>query len=98
MFQGSRKKSRIFYGQADRKRLPSPPPSSYGQLYVKFLCVFFFILDYDFMCSEMDFTPEKLFSSNYKNSQVMMTMKMIMRTSPLLSTEHLTPPTMVGPG
>ena len=50
------------------------------------------------MCSELDFAPEKLFSSNYKNSQVMMTMIMIMRTSPLLSTEHLTPPTMVGPG
>ena len=28
----------------------------------------FFILDYDSMCSEMDFTPEKSFSSNYKNS------------------------------
>ena len=25
-------------------------------------------LDYDCMCSEMDFTPEKSFSSNYKNS------------------------------
>ena len=29
---------------------------------------------------------------------MMMTMIMIMKTSPLLSTEHLTPPTMVGPG
>ena len=38
-----------------------------------FLCVFFFILDYNSMCSEMDFTPEKLFSSNYKNSQLLLT-------------------------
>ena len=32
-----------------------------------------FILDYDSMCSEMDFTPEKSFSSNYKNSQLLLT-------------------------
>ena len=31
----------------------------------------FFILDYDSMCSEMDFTPEKSFSSNYKNFQLL---------------------------
>ena len=30
-------------------------------------------LDYDCMCSEMDFTPEKSFSSNYKNSQLLLT-------------------------
>ena len=33
----------------------------------------FFILDYDSMCSEMDFTPEKSFSSNYKNFQLLLT-------------------------
>ena len=31
------------------------------------------ILDYDSMCSKMDFTPEKSFSSNYKNSQLLLT-------------------------
>ena len=37
---GRRQKKRIFYGQADRKRLPHPP--SYGQLFVKFFwCVFY---------------------------------------------------------
>ena len=44
---------------------PLPPP-----LTVSFLWNFFgvlFILEHDSMCSEMDFTPEKLFSSNYKN-------------------------------
>ena len=35
--------------------------------------VCFFILHYDSMCSEIDFTPEKLFSSNYKNSQLLLT-------------------------
>ena len=44
--------------------------NAYGQLFVKFFGVFF-ILDYDSMCSEMDFTPEKSFSSNYKNSQLL---------------------------
>ena len=39
---------------------------------MKILCVCFFILDYDSMCSEMDFTPEKSFSSNYKNSQLLL--------------------------
>ena len=34
------------------------PPPPYGQLCVNFLGVFF-ILDYDFMCSETDFTQEK---------------------------------------
>ena len=48
-------KKRIFYGQADRKH--SPPP--YGQLFVKFFWGVFFILDYDSMCSETDFTQEK---------------------------------------
>ena len=63
------KKNRIFYGQADRKRLPHPP------LKVSFLWIFWcvFILEYDSMCSEMDFTPEKSFSSNYKNSQLLLT-------------------------
>ena len=44
-------KKRIFYGQTDRKG--SPP--LYSQLFVNFFGVFF-ILDYDSMCSEMDFT------------------------------------------
>ena len=44
-------KKRTFYGEADRK---GPPP--YGQLFVIFL-VCFFILDYNSICSEMDFTP-----------------------------------------
>ena len=49
-----------------------PPPSPYGQHFVQnFLGVF--ILDYDSMCSEMDFTPEKSISSNYKNSQLLLT-------------------------
>ena len=60
--KGRRQKKRIFYGQADRKR----------SAFYEFLCVFFF-LDYDSMCSEMDFTPEKSFSSNYKNSQLLLT-------------------------
>ena len=47
-----------------------PPP--YGQLFVKFFGVFF-ILDYDSLYSEMDLTPEKSFSSNYKNSQLLLT-------------------------
>ena len=57
------KNKRIFYGQADRKRT------------VSFLWIIFgvfFILDYDCMCSEMDFTPEKAFSSNYKISQLLL--------------------------
>ena len=63
----SSKKRGTFYGQAHRK---NPP------LTVSFLWIFFgvfFILDYDSMCSEMDFTPEKSFSSNYKNSQLLLT-------------------------
>ena len=45
-------KKRIFYGQADRQRLPPHPPTPtptppYGQLFVNFFDVFF-ILDYDF--------------------------------------------------
>ena len=68
--KGSRQKKRIFYGQADRKRLPLPPLRS---AFCEFFCVCFFILDYDSMCSEMDFTPEKSFSSNYKNSQLLLT-------------------------
>ena len=51
------RKKRIFYGQADCKRLPHPPP--YGQLFVKFYFGVFFILDYDSMCSDADFTQEK---------------------------------------
>ena len=60
------KKQRIFYGQADRKRLtpPGPPP-----LTVSFFGVLL-TLYYDCMCSEMDFTPEK---SNYKSSQLLLT-------------------------
>ena len=41
-----------------------------------FFCVCDFylrILGYDSMCSEMDFTPEKLFKSNYENSQPLLT-------------------------
>ena len=40
---------------------------------LKFVCVCVFILDYDSMYSEMDLTPEKSFSSNYKNSQLLLT-------------------------
>ena len=47
---------------------PRPP---YGQLFVIFLGVLL-TLYYDYMCSEMDFTPEKSFSSNYKNSQLLL--------------------------
>ena len=56
------KKQRIFYGQADRKRLTPP-------LTVSFFGVLL-TLYYDCMCSEMDFTPEK---SNYKSSQLLLT-------------------------
>ena len=55
--KGRRQKKRIFYGQSGSNR---------------FWC-FFFILHYDSMCSEMDFAPEKSFSSNYKNSQFLHT-------------------------
>ena len=48
-----------------------PPSLSYAQLFVKFFGVFFFYLR--FTCSEMDFTPEKSFSFNYKNSQLFLT-------------------------
>ena len=60
------KKKRIL---ADRKHIPTPTP--YGQLNVQFFDVSF-ILDYDSMCSEMDITPEKSSSSNYKNSQLLL--------------------------
>ena len=53
MGYAGRQIKRIFYGQADRKRFPLPSPC--GQLFVKFLCVFF-ILDYEYLCSETDFT------------------------------------------
>ena len=49
-----------------------PPPLIYFVLY--FFGVFF-ILDYDSMCYEMDFSPEKSFSSNYKNSQLLQAYK-----------------------
>ena len=47
-------KKQVFYCQADRKCILTPIPP----LTVSFLCVFlcFFILDYDYMCSETDFT------------------------------------------
>ena len=62
-------KKRIFYGQADRKG----PPLVNGQFFLWiFVCVFF-ILDYDSICSEMDFTAEKSFLSNYKNFQLLLT-------------------------
>ena len=63
------KKKQISYGQAHQKRLHPPP---YCKIAVKFFCVCIFILDYDSMCSEMDFTPVQLFSSNYKNSQLVL--------------------------
>ena len=50
-------KKRIFYGQADRKGFPPLPP--YDQLFVNFFMCFF-ILDYDSMCSETDFSQEKV--------------------------------------
>ena len=31
------------------------------------------IYGYDYMCSEMDFKPEQPFSSNYKNSHLLLT-------------------------
>ena len=45
----------IFYGQADRKRFP--PPLTVSFLLIFWVC--FFILEYDSMCSETDFTQEK---------------------------------------
>ena len=55
-----------------------PPPLIYFVLY--FFGVFF-ILDYHSMCSEMDFTPEKSFSSNYKNSQLLLTANAVTKRS-----------------
>ena len=48
--------------------------SGYFTFLFYFLWIFWciFILDYDSMCSEMDFTPVQLFSSNYKNSQLVL--------------------------
>ena len=68
--KGSRQKKGIFYSQADRKRLPSPLLRS---AFCENFFGVFFILDYGSLCSEMDFTPEKSFSSNYKNSQLLLT-------------------------
>ena len=46
-----------------------PPPTLLRSAFCEFLLFFFvFILDYNSMCSEMDFTPEKSFSLNNKNS------------------------------
>ena len=39
--------------------------------FVSFFCVLL-TLHYDYMCSEMNFTSEKSFSSNYKNSQLLL--------------------------
>ena len=50
-------KKRIFYNQADRKRLPPPSPP-YGQLFVNFFGVLL-TLYYDYMCSQTDFAQEK---------------------------------------
>ena len=54
--------------QADRKRPPPPLLSAFCDF---FWCVF--IIDYDSLCYEMDFTPETSFSSNYKNCQLLPT-------------------------
>ena len=51
-------------------RVDPPPP--YGQLFVIFFGVALTFY-YDYMCSEMDLTPEKSFSSNYQNSQLLLT-------------------------
>ena len=64
------KKSGYFTVRLTVSDYPTPP------LTVSFLWNFFgvfFILEYDSMCSEMDFTPEKSCSSNYKNSQLLFT-------------------------
>ena len=55
--KGSRQKKRIFYSQADRKRLPPHPLRS---VFCENLFGVFFILDYDSMCSKTDFTQEKV--------------------------------------
>ena len=55
-----------------RNRLPNKS-QDFSKYLVFSLFGVFFILDYDSMCSEMDFTPEKSFSSNYKNSQLLLT-------------------------
>ena len=49
-----------FYGQGDRERLPPLPPlpplqSTFCDFFLS--CVF--IVEYDYMCSETDFTQEK---------------------------------------
>ena len=50
-------KRRICYGQADCKRWPPPTPPTHGQLFVIFFGVHL-TLEYDYMCSETDFTQE----------------------------------------
>ena len=55
----------MFYGQADRERLPPFPAWS---VFVCFLGFVFYLRLW--LCSEMDFTPEKSFLSNYKNFQL----------------------------
>ena len=49
-----RNKKRIFYGRADRKRLPPLSRSAFCEFFGAF-----FILYYDSMCSETDFTQGK---------------------------------------
>ena len=69
--KGSRQKISAYFTVRLTVRVNPRPPAPYSQFFVFF--VFFFILDYDSMCSEMDFTLEKSFSSNYKNSQLLLT-------------------------
>jgi len=55
--KGRGKKKRISYGQADRKHLPPPPLRS---VFCEKFVSWFFTLHYDSMCSETDFTHEKV--------------------------------------
>ena len=55
-----------------------PPRPSYSQFFVNIFWVCFFILDYDSMCSEMDFTPKKSFSFSYKNSQLLRSLLLLL--------------------
>ena len=64
-------KKRIFYGRADRKHLTPPPLRS---AFSEFFWVYFWLHIMTIcMCSEMGFSPEKSFSSTYKNFQLLLT-------------------------
>ena len=63
------KKNGYFTNRLTVSIYTAPPPLLWSA-FCEILFAMFSILDYDSMCSEMDFTPEKSFPSNYKNSLI----------------------------